>query len=78
MNNHTPHAPVLVLVLGARGTTGRRAAARLCDAHHPVRAASRDAEAPFGRRDDTTWEPAHRRRGRAVFPQGHRPVRPRP
>ncbi|MFJ4876903.1 SDR family oxidoreductase [Streptomyces sp. NPDC088745] len=52
----TPHAPVLVL--GARGTTGRRVAARLREAHHPVRAASRDSEVPFDWHDDTTWEPA--------------------
>ncbi|MFF0738934.1 SDR family oxidoreductase [Streptomyces sp. NPDC004111] len=52
----TPHAPVLVL--GARGTTGRRVAARLRDAHHPVRAASRHSDVPFDWRDDATWEPA--------------------
>ncbi|MFJ6985944.1 MULTISPECIES: SDR family oxidoreductase [unclassified Streptomyces] len=59
MNDHTPHtAPAPVLVLGARGTTGRRVAARLRDAHHPVRPASRDSEVPFDWHDDTTWEPA--------------------
>ncbi|MGW6054911.1 SDR family oxidoreductase [Streptomyces sp. NPDC055189] len=52
----TPHAPVLVL--GARGTTGRRVAARLREAHHPVRAASRNSDVPFDWHDDTTWEPA--------------------
>ncbi|MFJ2738207.1 SDR family oxidoreductase [Streptomyces sp. NPDC087440] len=51
-----PHSPVLVL--GARGITGRRVAARLRDAHHPVRAASRDSAVAFDWHDDTTWEPA--------------------
>ncbi|MFI5806061.1 SDR family oxidoreductase [Streptomyces sp. NPDC051561] len=51
-----PHAPVLVL--GARGTTGRRVAARLRDARHPVRAASRESDVPFDWHDATTWEPA--------------------
>ncbi|MEU5770325.1 NAD(P)H-binding protein [Streptomyces asoensis] len=59
MNDHTPHdCPAPVLVLGARGTTGRRVAARLRDAHHPVRAASRGSAVPFDWHDDTTWEPA--------------------
>ncbi|CAM5271392.1 NmrA family protein [Streptomyces spiroverticillatus] len=52
----TPHAPVLVL--GARGSTGRRVAALLRDAHHPVRAASRNCAVTFDWHDDTTWEPA--------------------
>ncbi|MEU1124565.1 SDR family NAD(P)-dependent oxidoreductase [Streptomyces sp. NPDC005899] len=47
-----------VLVLGARGSTGRRVLARLRDAGRPVRPASRRTAVPFDWHDRGTWEPA--------------------
>ncbi|MFB9902312.1 NAD(P)H-binding protein [Allokutzneria oryzae] len=46
------------LVLGATGSTGRRVAARLRAAGHPVRAASRTADVRFDWADKSTWQPA--------------------
>lgn len=46
------------LVIGARGTTGRRVAARLAAAGRPVRAASRSSETRFDWNEPATWAPA--------------------
>ncbi|MGV9305655.1 NAD(P)H-binding protein [Nonomuraea sp. NPDC003727] len=47
-----------IVVLGATGSTGRRVAALLRDAGHPVRAASRHGEVRFDWSDERTWRPA--------------------
>jgi uncharacterized protein YbjT (DUF2867 family) len=47
----------LILVLGARGTVGRRLTALLRQAGHPVRAASRSGLPRFDWTDPSTWEP---------------------
>ncbi|MDH6590014.1 uncharacterized protein YbjT (DUF2867 family) [Streptomyces sp. SAI-133] len=47
-----------ILVLGARGKTGRRVVARLRELGVPVRAASRSTGTPFEYGDPATWGPA--------------------
>jgi uncharacterized protein YbjT (DUF2867 family) len=47
-----------ILVLGARGKTGRRVVARLDRLGHPLRAASRSGRPRFDFADPDTWEPA--------------------
>ncbi|MFV2175452.1 NAD(P)H-binding protein [Actinomadura sp. LOL_016] len=47
-----------ILVLGARGKTGRRVTARLTDLGVPVRAASRSTGTRFEWADRATWGPA--------------------
>ncbi|MGC5015982.1 NAD(P)H-binding protein [Streptosporangium sp. DT93] len=47
-----------ILVLGATGSTGRRVAALLRAAGHPVRAASRGGEVRFDWTRPDTWRPA--------------------
>ncbi|GAA1266731.1 NAD(P)H-binding protein [Saccharothrix xinjiangensis] len=47
-----------ILVLGATGSTGRRVAARLTEAGHPVRRASRHGDVRFDWTDRATWAPA--------------------
>ncbi|GAA1555872.1 NAD(P)H-binding protein [Actinomadura kijaniata] len=47
-----------ILVLGGRGKTGRRVAARLRDLGAPVRAASRSTGTRFDYGDPETWGPA--------------------
>ncbi|MFC6881337.1 MULTISPECIES: NAD(P)H-binding protein [Actinomadura] len=51
-----PTSPVLVL--GARGKTGRRVAARLDQLGHPFRGASRSGGTRFDFADRDTWKPA--------------------
>jgi uncharacterized protein YbjT (DUF2867 family) len=47
-----------ILVLGGRGKTGRRVAARLTARGLPVRIGSRSGEPPFDWEDRSTWAPA--------------------
>ncbi|WP_062211837.1 NAD(P)H-binding protein [Streptomyces sp. NBRC 109706] len=47
-----------ILVVGGTGITGRRVAARLTAAGHPVRVASRSAARPFDWHDPDTWSAA--------------------
>lgn len=47
-----------ILVIGAKGKTGRRLCDRLAHAEIPFKAASRSSETPFDWNDDATWEPA--------------------
>lgn len=54
----TPHSNNSILVIGAKGKTGRRLCQRLADAGVPYKAASRSSETPFDWNDDTTWAPA--------------------
>ncbi|MEO3888132.1 NAD(P)H-binding protein [Nonomuraea sp. B5E05] len=51
---------LVILVLGATGTIGRRVAERLRAAGHTVRAASRGGETTFDWARPGTWEPAVR------------------
>ncbi len=51
---------MIVVVLGATGTTGRRVSARLRAAGHTVRAASRHGEIRFDWADPATWDGAVR------------------
>ena len=54
----TDAQPKPILVLGARGKTGRRVTERLTGAGRPVRAASRSGETRFDWEDEATWAPA--------------------
>ncbi|MEW2352202.1 NAD(P)H-binding protein [Spirillospora sp. NPDC029432] len=56
--NHTTETGAPILVLGGRGKTGRRVAARLRDRGLPVRAASRSTGTRFDYGDPATWGPA--------------------
>ncbi|MBB6546157.1 NAD(P)H-binding protein [Nonomuraea rubra] len=49
---------VMILVLGATGSTGRRVAEQLRAAGHAVRGASRSGQATFDWSEPGTWEPA--------------------
>ncbi|AQZ68828.1 unnamed protein product [[Actinomadura] parvosata subsp. kistnae] len=49
---------VMILVLGATGSTGRRVAEQLRAAGHAVRGASRSGQVTFDWSDPATWEPA--------------------
>ncbi|MFD5872247.1 NAD(P)H-binding protein [Streptomyces sp. NPDC060322] len=51
-------SPVLTLVLGGTGKTGRRVVRQLTGRGHVVRIGSRSAGVPFDWNDSTTWQPA--------------------
>lgn len=52
------HSNNAILVIGAKGKTGRRLCERLAYAEIPFKAASRSSETHFDWNDDLTWEPA--------------------
>ncbi len=56
MTGTTPIPPTLII--GARGTTGRRVVERLAAAGRPVRAASRSSATRFDWSEPATWAPA--------------------
>jgi uncharacterized protein YbjT (DUF2867 family) len=51
-------SPLLTLVLGGTGKTGRRVVRRMADRGHRVRIGSRNAGIPFDWNDAATWQPA--------------------
>ncbi|WP_405697779.1 NAD(P)H-binding protein [Streptomyces sp. NBC_01185] len=51
-------SPVLTLVLGGTGKTGRRVVRQLTGRGHVVRIGSRSGGVPFDWNDSTTWQPA--------------------